>query len=217
MEDRIKELRRVKASELLKNEMNWRLHPPEQRQALREVLERIGYAGALVARELDGGGLQLIDGHLRAEVSADEEVPVLVVDLTDEEAKLMLATYDPLSAMADQDDAVFKRLLESISLDGMGPHLGQMFDELRGSTQGGGDDDEELAVSKKHDVMNNFSIAAMELRPEEHYDFLVVMATGPREWNQLVEKLELQPQPQRYGKFGISRGVRAKLLLEKLK
>ena len=63
--DRIKELRRVPARELRPNPKNWRTHPPAQQDALRGVLAEIGYAGALLVRELDNESLELIDGHLR--------------------------------------------------------------------------------------------------------------------------------------------------------
>ena len=49
---------------------NWRTHPAAQQDALRGVLAEIGYADALLARELADGSLQLIDGHLRAETDA---------------------------------------------------------------------------------------------------------------------------------------------------
>jgi hypothetical protein len=50
--DRIKELRRVKASELVPNPKNWRRHPKEQSAAMRGFLNEIGYAGALLARAI---------------------------------------------------------------------------------------------------------------------------------------------------------------------
>jgi hypothetical protein len=40
--DRIKELRRVKASELRPSPKNWRTHPQAQQDALRGVLAEIG-------------------------------------------------------------------------------------------------------------------------------------------------------------------------------
>ena len=49
--DRIKELRRVPASELIPNLKNWRTHPQAQRDALRGVLAEIGFVDALIARE----------------------------------------------------------------------------------------------------------------------------------------------------------------------
>src|SRR4029079_15258456 len=69
--DRIKELRRVRAADLRPNPRNWRVHPPAQQDALRYLLAEVGYADALLARELDDGTLLLIDGHLRAETTPD--------------------------------------------------------------------------------------------------------------------------------------------------
>ena len=79
--DRIKELRRVAARELVPNPKNWRRHPARQAAALRGVLQEIGYADALLARLLPDGRLMLIDGHLRAETTPDQLVPVLVLDV----------------------------------------------------------------------------------------------------------------------------------------
>jgi hypothetical protein len=112
--DRIKELRRVKASDLQPNPKNWRTHPQSQQDALRGVLAEVGYSSALLARELPGGGLQLIDGHLRAETTPDCEVPVLVLDVTEAEADKLLATLDPLAALADADGAKLDALLREI-------------------------------------------------------------------------------------------------------
>ena len=100
--DRVKELRRVPASELRANPKNWRTHPPAQEAALKGVLAEIGFADAMIARETEDG-LELIDGHLRREVMGDQEVPVLVLDVTEEEADKLLLTYDPLAAMAHAD------------------------------------------------------------------------------------------------------------------
>ncbi len=72
--DRVVELRRVRARELVPNPKNWRRHPKAQAEALRGLLGEIGNADALLARELPDGRLQLIDGHLRAETMPDEEL-----------------------------------------------------------------------------------------------------------------------------------------------
>jgi ParB-like chromosome segregation protein Spo0J len=112
--DRIRELRRVKASELRSNARNWRVHPSQQRDALRGILAEVGYAGALLVRELEDGSLELIDGHLRAETTPDQEVPVLVLDVDEHEAAKILATFDPLSAMAEVDPKQFEELLREI-------------------------------------------------------------------------------------------------------
>ena len=102
MRDRIKEFRRVPASELLPNPRNWRLHPQAQESALRGVLDEIGVADAVIVRETEDG-LELIDGHLRRDVLGDQPVPVLVLDVTEEEAEKLLLTLDPLAMMAHAD------------------------------------------------------------------------------------------------------------------
>ena len=112
--DRIKELRRVPASELLPNPKNWRTHPKSQQDALRGVLSEVGFADAAIARELPDGTLMLIDGHLRAETAADSKVPVLVLDVTEEEADKLLVTLDPLAAMADTNAEALESVLGSV-------------------------------------------------------------------------------------------------------
>ena len=112
--DRIRELRRVRARDLVPNPRNWRRHPARQAAALRSVLEEVGYADALLARELPDGRLMLVDGHLRAETTPDQEVPVLVLDVDEAEANKLLATLDPLAAMAETDKLALKDLASLI-------------------------------------------------------------------------------------------------------
>ena len=107
--DRIVELRRVPARDLLPNPKNWRTHPKAQQEAMRGILAEVGYADALLARETDAG-LQIIDGHLRAETTPDHEVPVLVLDL-DEAASLTAANKRIANMLrqagkADQADGI---------------------------------------------------------------------------------------------------------------
>ena len=109
--DRIKEFRRVKASELSANPRNWRTHPQAQQDALRGILAEIGYADALLARELPDGKLELIDGHLRAETTPDQEVPVLILDVDEDEANKLLTVLDPLGAMAEANKEALGQLL----------------------------------------------------------------------------------------------------------
>jgi len=112
--DRIKELRRVPADQLQPNPKNWRKHPESQANALRGVLAEVGIASAVLARETPGGGLMLIDGHLRTETLHNAEIPVLVLDVSEEEADKILATFDPLGAMAESDADALRALLEDV-------------------------------------------------------------------------------------------------------
>jgi DNA modification methylase len=115
MLDRVRELRRVPARELLAHPANWRRHPPAQRAAFQRVLKAVGFAGAALAREDDAGRLVLIDGHLRADMDPDFEVPTLVVDVTEAEAEVLLATYDPIGALADTNAEQLVAVLGSIT------------------------------------------------------------------------------------------------------
>jgi hypothetical protein len=109
--DRIKELRRVKGTDLRPNPRNWRGHPARQQDALRGVLAEVGYADAVLARELPDGTLMLIDGHLRAETTPDALVPVLVLDVDEQEADKILLTHDSLAGMATIAEEPLRRLL----------------------------------------------------------------------------------------------------------
>lgn len=113
LRDRIKELRRVPASDLMPNPKNWRTHPQAQQDALRGVLAEVGIADAVLARETPSG-LMLIDGHLRAETAHDSILPVLILDVDEAEADKLLATLDPLAAMAEADAAKLDGLLREI-------------------------------------------------------------------------------------------------------
>jgi hypothetical protein len=116
LRDRVLEMRRVRADTLRPHPLNWRAHPPGQVRALQAVLDEVGFVGALVARPLPDGSLQLVDGHLRAETLPDAELPVLVVDLTDEEAARLLAVYDPLTSLAESQTERLAELFASIEL-----------------------------------------------------------------------------------------------------
>ena len=67
-----------------------------------------------MARETDDGQLELIDGHLRAETTPDMEVPVLVLDVTVDEAAKLLALLDPLCGLAQTNGDRLKELLSRV-------------------------------------------------------------------------------------------------------
>ena len=114
--DRIKELRRVPVSDLVPNPKNWRIHPNAQKDAMSGLLDEIGYADALIAYEKDGE-LILIDGHLRAEATPDAIVPVLILDVDEDEADKILVTHDPIASMAEANQGLLERLLENVQTD----------------------------------------------------------------------------------------------------
>lgn len=103
----------VPPSALLSNPKNYRRHPEEQKDAFRAVKARVGYVARVLVQE--GTGV-ILDGHLRTEVAledGDALIPVDYVDVDDEEADYVLATFDPLTAMAWADHAAQDALLGS--------------------------------------------------------------------------------------------------------
>ncbi len=111
--DRIKTFKRIKASSLTPHPDNPREHPKAQSSVMMAALHEIGYADALVVREV-GKGYELLDGHLRAEITPDMKVPCLVVDLDDNEARKFIATHDPIGALAVTDQDALARLTADI-------------------------------------------------------------------------------------------------------
>ncbi len=63
-------------------------------------------------REPPDGRLKLIDGHLRRDLTPDMEVEVEILDVTEEEARTLLLSIDPLAALAEQQEQLRTRLLE---------------------------------------------------------------------------------------------------------
>ena len=115
--DRIREFRRVPARTLRPNPRNWRTPPRRQQDAMRGMLAYVGFADALLVRELPDGALDLIDCHLRAETTPDMDVPVLVLDVDDNEANTLLALLDPLSSLAGTDEKLLGDLVRGISTE----------------------------------------------------------------------------------------------------
>ena len=126
--NRVRELRRVKAADLVPNPKNWRTHPKSQQDALRGILAEVGYADALLARELPDGSLMLVDGHLRAETTPEQEVPVLVLDISEAEADKLLLSLDPLAALAETNAVALDALLREVDTGSEG--LQAMYAEL---------------------------------------------------------------------------------------
>ena len=113
--NRIKSLEYIDSSDLTPHPGNWRDHPKAQADALLGVLKEVGIAGALLAyrSERQGGALVVIDGHLRKD-AAPQQWPVLILDVDDVEADYLLATHDPLAAMATADAGALDALLSSV-------------------------------------------------------------------------------------------------------
>ena len=117
LRNRIRGHRTVKARDLIPHPLNWRTHPEGQREALQALYDEVGFARSLLAYELPDGRLQLIDGHLRRDLTPDAEVTVEVLDVTEDEAKKLLLAVDPLAALAGRDEAILAELHATAQAD----------------------------------------------------------------------------------------------------
>src|SRR5574343_628901 len=100
--------------QLLANPANWRIHPKQQQDALAGVLDEVGWVQRVIVNQRTG---HLVDGHLRVSLALRDEaptVPVLYVDLDEAEEKLILATIDPIAALAAPDAEKLRDLLDDV-------------------------------------------------------------------------------------------------------
>lgn len=101
--------------QLLANPRNWRIHPQFQQEAVKGVLDEIGWIQQIVVNQVTG---HVIDGHLRAAIAiskGEKAVPVTYVKLSPDEERLALATFDPLGALAVADAEALSGLLSDVT------------------------------------------------------------------------------------------------------
>jgi DNA modification methylase len=121
----------VAPADLIANPANWRTHPGAQRDALRGSLSSVGWVQQILINARTGF---VVDGHARVEEAlarGEPTVPVLYVDLSPEEEALVLATLDPIAAMAVPDADRLAALLAEITVDDAG--LAALLRDLGGS------------------------------------------------------------------------------------
>jgi tRNA G18 (ribose-2'-O)-methylase SpoU len=81
------------------------------------VLEEVGWVQQVIINQRTGN---LVDGHLRCQLAAREgnkTIPVLYVDIDEAEEELVLATLDPIAAMAATDKQKLDELFQDINSD----------------------------------------------------------------------------------------------------
>lgn len=113
---------------LVENDKNWRVHPAYQRRALESVIDKVGWVKQIIVNKRTG---VILDGHLRVSLALERKeatVPVDFVDLDENEEALVLASLDPLAAMARTDDQAIRTLLSSIPAD---DDTDSLLDEIR--------------------------------------------------------------------------------------
>lgn len=99
---------------LTANPANWRTHPAAQRAALRGALAEVGWVQQVLVNQRTG---LVVDGHARVEEAVargEPTVPVLYVDLSPDEERMVLASLDPIGAMAERDEGRLETLLADL-------------------------------------------------------------------------------------------------------
>jgi hypothetical protein len=117
-----------KLDNILFNPRNWRIHPLNQQNALNGVLDEVGWVQEVIVNQRTGN---LVDGHLRCQLASrkgETEIPVKYVDLSEEEEALVLATIDPIGAMAATDKEKLDELFTSIQSDNT--EVNKMLEEI---------------------------------------------------------------------------------------
>lgn len=101
---------------LADNPLNYRGHPDHQQKAMLAALNEVGWVQNVVVNERTG---HIIDGHMRAELAraAGEQVPVVFVDISEAEERAIIATMDPLAAIAATDNDKARELADMIHTD----------------------------------------------------------------------------------------------------
>ena len=103
--------------QLLAHPKNWRIHPTGQQAALEAVLAQVGLVDGIIVNKRTG---HVLDGHLRVRLALRAGVPTLpvkYVDLDEQEELAVLATFDPIGAMAATDAALLSEVLDRSNLD----------------------------------------------------------------------------------------------------
>ena len=103
--------------QLLANPSNWRVHPQHQQDALAGVLDEVGWVDDVIVNRTTGF---VVDGHLRVAMAISKgvpTVPVKYVELTEAEEAKILATFDPVAAMAVADAEILGDLLQQVETE----------------------------------------------------------------------------------------------------
>lgn len=102
--------------ELKANPANWRRHPEQQRVALRSALGHIGWVQQVIVNKTTG---LMVDGHARVEealAAGEKLVPVVYVELSEQEEMAALATLDPIGTLTVRDTDMLVELMQGTEL-----------------------------------------------------------------------------------------------------
>jgi hypothetical protein len=208
--DRVKELVRLRPSEIVCNPSNWHEHPSEQIDFFIGLLAEVGFAGVCMVFLNEDGKYELVDGEMRTKYSSDDDspIPCVVLDVTRDEAQKLLAFYDQIGQRGTINDIKLFDLLNTLDLGDASLTKNADLILLGLDIENGNQQPDE-----------GTQVNRMDLLPHEHYDYVIVLARNTHDWNILHDLLKLKTV--RYGKckkqIGVGRAVDAGQVIKLLK
>ena len=100
--------------QLLAHPSNIRVHPKQQQDALEGAFNAIGLIAPVI---ISTKTQHCLDGHLRIQMAiskGQKQIPVVYVDLSEEEELIALASYDFITSLAVYDKDLVNDLLQEI-------------------------------------------------------------------------------------------------------
>lgn len=162
------------AGQFLPHELNARRHPGNQRDALRGSLNAVGWVAPVIVSARSG---KILDGHARVEeaLSKDEHglVPFVEVDVSENEERTILATFDPITGLATYEREALDALLREV--DTGDAALQAMLSELAAK--------EGLILADKKDVDSSPELGGLEYR-------VIVKCNGEAHQAELLSRFE---------------------------
>jgi ribosomal protein L12E/L44/L45/RPP1/RPP2 len=211
----------IRVETVVNNPANWREHPLYQREALVGVLEDVGIVADILVNKRTG---RLVDGHLRVAMAKEHGItvlPVRYIDVSEDEEREILATLDPIGALAEANQGKIKALVESLDGKNIAGAVREMWTDLQAELAGG-----KGARTTKEKVNGEAALLdqAVQLRPEREYIVIVCEEDGGEEWAEIQTYLGLKRVRRggyevgnEFDDIGIERVIPAKRLLAALK
>jgi hypothetical protein len=150
-----------------------------------------------------------------------DTLPAVLVDLSEDEEREVLATLDPIGAMAEANQSKISALIRS--MDGKAVHgaVKQMWTDLQADLAGTkGNRSTKEKINGEAALLDQ----AVQLRPEREYVVVVCGEDGGEEWAALQAHLGLKRVRRggyevgnEFDDIGIERVIPAKRLLDALK
>jgi site-specific DNA-methyltransferase (adenine-specific) len=156
----------VAAVDLVPHPQNWRKHPASQGTVLAQTLDGVGWVQRVIVNRRTG---RMLDGHLRAELARKQgeqtPVPVVYVDLSEDEERTVLATLDPIAGMAVADEATLAGLVRSIEDADLRSVAGTIAQTLNVDVDGKGEagKDTEAQIDRAEELRQKWGVEPGQL------------------------------------------------------